>query len=200
MNVTILNPAVGSFGYWRYTCAVTYIDGQVTETRIQYWPSNSLKPAWRMVGRSGRKGREIIHTTDKTYRTFARFYELYEFENPVPYTWRGLDFPARTAFPLETPTVIVKLSCSCCAETPCPGYTHGESLRCPSCDTVERIVAIESDQPITRNRLTGAGAEIKCEECGTLFSGENTRCLSCTKELEFNLKAQAWAIAHNEEF
>lgn len=41
--------------------------------------------------------------------------------------------------------MIVKLSCSHSAETPGPGYTVGESLRCPQCDTVQRILVIEAE-------------------------------------------------------
>lgn len=46
--------------------------------------------------------------------------------------------------------MIVKLSCSHSAETDSPGYNVGESLRCPECGTVQRIVVIESDRPLAR--------------------------------------------------
>lgn len=102
MTVTILNLVIDSFGYKRYTCAATYIDGQVTETRIYYYPANSLYGAWRKVNRTGRSGHKVINTVKSTYRAFAAFYWQWEFENPVSYTWRGVGpFPARAAFPLE---------------------------------------------------------------------------------------------------
>lgn len=93
--------------------------------------------------------------------------------------------------------MIVKLSCGCSAETPCPGYTHGESLCCPDCNTVERIVAIE---PTSKNRLTGSGTSVKCEDCGTLFSGERTCCPSCAEEREFNSQAITYARTRGIEF
>lgn len=46
--------------------------------------------------------------------------------------------------------MIVKLSCSHSAETPCPGYSVGESMECPECHTYQRILVIErerADQP-----------------------------------------------------
>lgn len=88
--------------------------------------------------------------------------------------------------------MIVKLSCGCSVETLYPGYTHGESLSCPDGNTVERIVAIESDRPITRNRLTGEGISVKCEDCGALFSGESTCCPSCAEDREFNSRATTY--------
>jgi uncharacterized Zn finger protein len=41
--------------------------------------------------------------------------------------------------------MIVKLTCSHSAETPGPGYNVGESLRCPECGTVQRIVVTETE-------------------------------------------------------
>lgn len=102
MTVTILNLVVDSFGYKHYTHAVTHIDGEVTETRIQYSPANSLHRAWRKVNRTGRSGHKAIDTVKSTYRAFTAFYWQWEFENPVSYTRHGHGpFPARAAFPLE---------------------------------------------------------------------------------------------------
>lgn len=103
MTVTVLN-LVDYSGFKRYTHAVTYIHGQVTETRVSYSPWNSLRSAWRKVRSSGRGGCKIRNIVAPTYRAFAQFYLQNEFENPVPYTWRGHGpFPAKAAFPLVRP-------------------------------------------------------------------------------------------------
>lgn len=51
-----------------------------------------------------------------------------------------------------------------------------------------------------RNRTTGAGSSVKCETCGTLFSGESTRCPHCAEELKVDLECQKFALEHGQEF